>query len=54
LEKLVTATPGVARSRAYWNTATLDVWVESGAEVDEDALRDAIHRANFTPGERLK
>jgi hypothetical protein len=54
LEKLVDAVPGVARSRARWDLAILDVWVTPDAEVSDDALRSAILRANLTPGERLR
>ena len=54
MEKLVDAVPGVARSRARWDKGHIDIWFETDAQVDDDAIRAAILRANMTPGEKLR
>ncbi len=70
MEKLVDAVPGVARSRARWDKALIDIWLESDAQemydmhchscvtsIDvplDDAIRAAVLRANLTPGEKLR
>ncbi len=45
---------GVVRARAAWSEAYIDVWYEPGKEPTKEDIHDAIKRANFTPGERIK
>ncbi len=54
LEKLVGRLPGVARATAHWEAQRVTITLAPGATLEEDALRDAIRRANFTPGQRLR
>ncbi len=54
LEKLVGRLPGVARATANWEAQRLTITLAPGATLEEDALQDAIRRANFTPGQRLR
>ena len=54
VENLVNKVPGVITSQANWEAQTLQVALLPNAEVDDDAIYDAIKRANFTPGKRLK
>ena len=45
---------GVVRCRVNWSGAYADIWYEAGNEPKEADIRDAVKRANFTPGERVK
>jgi len=54
LEKLVKAVDGVVAAQASWQEKRLTVTVAEGAELSDDAIREAIARANFSSGERLK
>ena len=54
LEKLVNKIPGVLDCEANWKEKQLLVRIQKGAEVIDDKIFDAIQRANFTPGKRLK
>ncbi len=54
LEKLIEAVPGVADATASWQEKRLALTVDEGAEVSDDVVREAIARANFTAGERLR
>ena len=53
LENLVNKIPGVRTSKANWDKQQLQVVLHPNAEVDDNAIYDAIKRANFTPGKRL-
>ncbi len=54
LEKLVARIPGVAQAAANWEAQRLTITLAPGATLEEEALQDAIRRANFTPGRRLR
>lgn len=54
LEKLVEAIPGVIDSKASWQDKSVSVKISKDEEVNDNDIRNAIERANFTPGERLK
>ena len=45
---------GVVKSRVNWSGAYVDIWYEPGKEPTEADVHDAVKRANFTPGERIK
>lgn len=53
LEKLVNGIDGVTTSRANWEKQRLYVVLEPGAEVSDEAIHEAVRRANFTPGKRI-
>jgi copper chaperone CopZ len=54
LEKLLEEIPAVETSRADWKEKQLTIVVKPDARLDDEDVLDAIRRANFTPGERLK
>jgi copper chaperone CopZ len=54
IENLVNKIPGVTKSEANWEKQELKIWVDPAKEVKEEAIFDAIERANFTPGDRIK
>jgi copper chaperone CopZ len=54
LENLVNKIPGVKDSRANWEKQSLQVVLDPEDEVDDQSIYEAIRKANFTPGERLK
>ena len=54
LEKLVKRVSGVEEAQANWQKQRLTVVVQPNAELDDEAIYDAIKRANFTPGERIQ
>jgi copper chaperone CopZ len=54
LNKLVEKIPSVARSEADWKGKQLVVTIKQGAQLDDADVRDAIKRANFTMGKRIK
>ena len=54
LEKLVKRVPGVKEAQANWQKQQLVVIAQPNAELDDEAIYDAIKRANFTPGERIQ
>ena len=54
LENLINKVPGVKASKANWEKQQLQVAIEPGAEVSDQAIYDAIKQANFTPGKRLR
>ena len=54
LEKLAMQIEGVHAAKASWEDKKLVLEVEEGVEVTDDQVHDAINRANFTAGERLK
>lgn len=53
LENLINEIPGVRTSKANWEKRRLKVVLHPNVEVNDDAIFDAIKRANFTPGKRL-
>lgn len=54
LEKLVRRIQSVQQVKANWEEKQLVVTVKSGEELDDEEIYDAIQRANFTIGKRIK
>jgi copper chaperone CopZ len=54
LEKLVRKVPAVQQAEANWLKKQLVITVRSGTELNDGDIYDAIQRANFTPGKRIK
>ncbi len=54
VEKLVKKIPGVLGSEANWKKKQIVVRIQKGVDVSDVAIFDAIRRANFTPGKRVK
>jgi copper chaperone CopZ len=54
LEKLVKPILAVQEAEANWKEQRLVVTVRPGAQLNDEDIYDAIQRANFTPGERIK
>jgi copper chaperone CopZ len=54
LEKLVLRIPAVQSADANWEQKKLTITVRPGADLDDRDVHEAIRKANFTPGERLK
>ena len=54
LEKLVKKIPAVQEAKANWQKKEFIVTVRPGSELDDEDIYDAIGRANFTPGKRIK
>lgn len=53
LENLVNKVPGVRTSKANWDKQQLHVAWNPGVEANDEAIHEAIKRANFTLGKRL-
>ena len=54
VEKLVKKIPGVQFSQANWIQKRLVVTVDPKVKLKDEDIYDAIKRANFTPGKRIK
>ena len=54
LDKLVKKIPGVIESEANWKEKRLVITVHNGEQLQDEDIIDAIKRANFTPGKRIK
>jgi cation transport ATPase len=54
LEKLANKVPAVGGAQANWVEKRLTITVRAGVELNDEDIYDAIRRANFTPGKRLK
>ncbi len=54
LENLINKVAGVQASTANWQKQQLRVVLEPENEVDDQAIYEAIKRANFTAGKRLE
>jgi copper chaperone CopZ len=54
IENLVNKIPGIIKSEANWEKQELMIWVDPEKSVKDEAILDAIERANLTPGERIK
>jgi copper chaperone CopZ len=54
VEKLVKKISAVQDAKADWQKKELVVTVRPGSDLDDKDVLDAIRRANFTPGKRLK
>ncbi len=54
LEKLVKKIPAVQKAEANWLKKQVVITVRPGTALNDEDIYDAIRRANFTPGNRLK
>ncbi len=54
LEKLVMKIPAVQQAKANWVEKRLTVAIEPKTELNDEDIYDAIRRANFTVGKRIK
>ena len=54
LEKLVNKVPCIEASQASWKEKRLSVILKEGSSVKDEEIYDAIRRANFTHGKRIK
>ena len=45
---------GLEKTDANWDQKKLTLTVRPGADLDDQDVREAIRKANFTPGERLQ
>ncbi|MBC8469539.1 MAG: heavy-metal-associated domain-containing protein [Planctomycetes bacterium] len=54
VEKLIAKIPEVEKAEANWEDKQVAVVVKEGVELDDEQVWDAIRRANFTPGKRIK
>ncbi len=54
LEKLVLKIPAVQHAEANWKKKQLAVTVKPGQQLQDEDIHDAIKRANFTVGKRIK
>jgi len=54
VNKLIEKIPGVQKSKADWVKKQVAVTIKPGAQVTDDDVYDAIKRANFTPGKRIR
>lgn len=54
VEKLVKKIPAVQDAKADWQKKEIVVTLRPESELDDKDVFDAIRRANFTPGKRLK
>lgn len=54
VNKLIEKIPGVQKSEADWVKKQVAVTIKPGVQVTDDDVYDAIKRANFTPGKRIR
>ncbi len=54
MEKLVNKIQGVKKSEANWEKQELKIWVDPAKGVKDEAIFDAIERANLSSGDRIK
>lgn len=54
LEKLVKKIPAVESAKANWVEKQLVITAKPETELKDEVIYDAIKRANFTPGKRIK
>ena len=54
VNKLIEKIAGVQKSEADWVKKRLTITLKPGAQVADDDVYDAIKRANFTPGKRIR
>lgn len=54
VEKLVKNITAVHDAKANWEKKTLTVWVKLRVELNDEDIFNAIRKANFTPGKRIK
>jgi hypothetical protein len=51
---LVKRIPAIQDAQANWEQKRLIVSIRTGTQLNDEDIRDAIRRANFTPGERIE
>jgi copper chaperone CopZ len=54
VEKLIAKIPEVEKAEANWQEKQVAVVIQAEAQLDDQQVWDAIRRANFTPGKRIK
>lgn len=54
LEKLLLKNPAIISAEANWVEKRVTIKVRSDSMLSDDEVFDAIKRANFTPGKRIK
>lgn len=54
VEKLLNKVPGVKNSEADWEKAEIEVLVNHGSDLTDEVIFEAVKKANFTPGKRIK
>ena len=54
MNKLVKKIHGVQQAESNWKEKRLVVTVRPGDQLNDEGIYDAIRRANFTPGKRIK
>ena len=54
VEKLIAKIPEVEKAQANWQEKQVAVVIQARAQLDDQEVWDAIRRANFTPGKRIK
>ena len=54
VEKLVKKIPGILNAEANWEQQELKIWIDPVKRIKDEVIYDAIKRANFTPGKRIK
>ena len=54
LEKQILQIEGVQGAKADWTLKQVTIWVSGESTVADYSIHQAIQRANFTPGERIK
>lgn len=54
VEKLLKKIPGIQQAQANWMKKQVVVTVRPGTELSDEDIYNAIRRANFTAGKRIK
>ncbi|MEE9553386.1 MAG: heavy metal-associated domain-containing protein [candidate division Zixibacteria bacterium] len=54
VEKLVNKVPGILSSKADWEKEKIEVVVKPGIGLTDEAIIEAVKKANFTPGKRIE
>jgi copper chaperone CopZ len=54
VEKLVKKIAAVAEAEANWQKKEIVVTLRPGAVLNDEDIYDAVRRANFTPGKRIR
>lgn len=54
LENLINGITGVVASQANWEKQQLKIIISKNTDVKDDIVFEAIKKANFTPGKRIK
>jgi copper chaperone CopZ len=54
LKKILLKNPAILSAEANWVEKRVTIKVRSDSKLSDDEVYDAIKRANFTPGKRIK